>query len=441
MRLPTFLLLAASGLVLSCREGSGDRTMTLIDPGHFHASLIQKNMLEGVSGTVKVFAPEGEELQTYLAAIESFNSRAENPTCWKEEVHAGADYLEALPEAEKGDFVVLAGDNGKKADYLLAAVRKGYHVLSDKPLAIDGKGFSTLKEAYSLAEEKGLVIYDLMTERYDVLNLVSRELTGDKELFGAPVAVAMSSVHHFYKNVSGAVLKRPAWYYDVRRQGEGIADVTTHLVDQVFWQCFPGEAIGIQDVTLKEADHDPTAVTPEQYTASTGVAAFPDDLRDDVADGALQVLSNGSFSFEVKGVPVSIRVRWDYEAPAGSGDTSESLFKGTGATVRLVQDASTGFVRQLFLSAPEEAAGKAEKRLKKKYPYIDFKPSGEGSFLVDIPSGDRPGHEAHFNLVAKTFLAYLDGKDLPAWERTNTLTKYYLTTGAAELARKKNRGK
>ena len=41
-------------------------------------------------------------------------------------------------------------------------------------------------------------------------------------------SITMESVHHFFKNVSGKPLIRPAWYYDVAQQGEGIADVTTH---------------------------------------------------------------------------------------------------------------------------------------------------------------------------------------------------------------------
>ncbi|MFQ8805711.1 MAG: putative oxidoreductase C-terminal domain-containing protein [Alistipes indistinctus] len=35
-------------------------------------------------------------------------------------------------------------------------------------------------------------------------------------------------------------MTRPAWYYDVTQQGEGIADVTTHLIDLAAWKCFPG---------------------------------------------------------------------------------------------------------------------------------------------------------------------------------------------------------
>src|SRR5690606_37021417 len=62
------------------------RLMTL-DPGHFHASLVQKSMYDQVSPTVYVYAKEGDELEAFLASIESYNSRSEDPTNWKMEVY------------------------------------------------------------------------------------------------------------------------------------------------------------------------------------------------------------------------------------------------------------------------------------------------------------------------------------------------------------------
>lgn len=233
----TFCLLAAS-LFGSCSGGGDVRDVELVvlDPGHFHASLLLKNRLEGVSQTVRVYAPEGREAEQYLAAVESYNTRMDDPTAWREVVYTGADCLERMLADGRGDVVVLAGNNRKKTGYILEAVRSGRHVLADKPLAIRREDFDLLKESYRLAREKGVLICDLMTERYDVLNIVARELLGDEALFGRLVpgtaerpAVRMRSVHHFFKTVSGKPLIRPAWYYDVEQQGEGIADVTTQI--------------------------------------------------------------------------------------------------------------------------------------------------------------------------------------------------------------------
>lgn len=120
--------IAAALAVLSlslagCRDR--DLTLTVIAPGHFHASLLQKNMLEGVSPEVNVYAPEGLELQQYLSTVKSFCERKENPASWKENVYAGDDFLERLPEGH-GNIAVLAGNNRLKSDYILTAVEKGY---------------------------------------------------------------------------------------------------------------------------------------------------------------------------------------------------------------------------------------------------------------------------------------------------------------------------
>ena len=63
--------------------------MTL-DPGHFHATLVQKMQLDDVDKTVYVFAPEGSDVQDHLNRIKGFNTRTENPTNWVEENRSGS---------------------------------------------------------------------------------------------------------------------------------------------------------------------------------------------------------------------------------------------------------------------------------------------------------------------------------------------------------------
>ena len=116
----TLTLIALAALIMaSCRSSSEkqrEKTMVIIDPGHFHASLIEKRLLPGVSDTVKVYAPEGQELDAYLEMVESFNERNDEPTSWYQDVHSGKDFLSQVPLAKKGDFVVLAGNNKRKTE-------------------------------------------------------------------------------------------------------------------------------------------------------------------------------------------------------------------------------------------------------------------------------------------------------------------------------------
>ena len=96
-----------------------------------------------------------------------------------------------------------------------------------------------------------------MTERYEVTTILQKLLSQKAEVFGTLTtgskeepAVTKVSVHHFSKIVSGSPLLRPAWFFDVEQQGEGIVDVTTHLVDLVQWECFPEQVLSPSDITM-----------------------------------------------------------------------------------------------------------------------------------------------------------------------------------------------
>lgn len=401
--------------------------LTVIAPGHFHANLLQKYMPEGIEPVVKVYAPEGPEVRSYLSAVQAFNNRAENPTSWIEETHIQSDFLEALPEAEKKEAVLLAGNNRDKSEYILESVKKGYNVLSDKPMAINKEGFDKLREAYEAAESKGLVLMDLMTERYDIVNLLTRDLLNSEELFGGfdltqDTPVSISSVHHFYKKVGGVALTRPAWYYDTAQQGEGIADVTTHLIDLFFWQCFPGQEIPIPEIEMLGASHYPTVITKKQFLASTGERCDSDKL---------EVMANGTLKFAAKGLPVKIDVRWNWCPPKGGGDSFAAVYKGKKCTLSVRTD-KRGSQKEIILSS--QADLNALESVLAKYPGTSYTKLKSGEYLVVIPDGLKVGHEDHFNLVASQFFNYMRGERIPSWESVNTLSKYYITTTAVEMA-------
>ena len=72
----------------------GEIKLVVLDPGHFHASLVLKFPQKQINDTVFVYAPKGEELNQFLSSIKDYNSRAENPTSWVPVVYSGSDYLE-----------------------------------------------------------------------------------------------------------------------------------------------------------------------------------------------------------------------------------------------------------------------------------------------------------------------------------------------------------
>src|SRR3954468_16264961 len=74
------------------KEDSKDSSMVkliTLDPGHFHAALVQKSMYPGIDSIVHVYAPDGPEVESHLALVNGYNSRKESATRWAEEVYKG----------------------------------------------------------------------------------------------------------------------------------------------------------------------------------------------------------------------------------------------------------------------------------------------------------------------------------------------------------------
>ena len=285
--------------------GTEVRLITL-DPGHFHAGLVQKFMYPDVSPVVHVYAPAGPDLQEHLKRVEGFNTRADKPTHWEEKVYTGPDFLQRMLSEKAGNVVVLAGNNARKTEYIERSVAAGFNVLADKPMAITPENFKLLRKAFDRAADKKVLLYDIMTERYEITSIIQRELARMPELFGTlqkgtpeQPAVVIESMHHFFKEVAGKPLIRPAWFYDVRQQGEAVPDVGTHLVDAVQWICFPDQALDWKkDIKVLDAHRWSVKMTPEQFKRSTGQATYPDYFKQDIAaDGSLDVYANGDVTY------------------------------------------------------------------------------------------------------------------------------------------------
>jgi predicted dehydrogenase len=422
-----------------------------VDPGHFHAGLVHGEVYEGVDPVVHVYAPAGPELDRHVAMVEGFNSRAARPTSWELVLHTGDDFLERMVEERPGNVMVAAGNNARKIDYVRRAVDAGIHVLADKPMIIRPEDFDVLRLTLETADRTGVVVNDIMTERHEATSILQAALAHDPDVFGALVpgtpddpAITKESVHFLSKTVAGSQLVRPAWFLDAAQQGEAIVDVSTHLVDLVLWQAFPGTPISYEDpadgVRVLEAETWDTGLTPAWFERITQTDAYPDFLWPDVtADSVLHVAANGAFTFSVRGIVARVSVRWGIENPGG-GDTHFSRIRGTRADLVIRQDSARGYVPTLYVEparGEEEAVGRALRaslgRLADEWPGLGFRASDSGLEVV-IPDSLREGHEAHFARVMRGFLADLGAGGLPAWERANLLTKYYVTTGAYAIA-------
>ena len=454
MRISAFKILLVSFLVHSCTSVPTKKMdqikLITLDPGHFHAGLIQKTMYPQVDSTVYVYAPEGQDLILHLERVDQYNNRPEQPTSWKEEIYVAPDYFEKMLAQKPGNVVVLAGNNRNKSRYISESLKAGLNVLTDKPAIIYPSEFDSLVMAVRFAEKNGLLLYDIMTERFEITSILQRRLALSMDVFGEQIlgtelepGVEKESVHHFYKEVSGKPLKRPGWFMDAAQQGDGVVDVTTHLVDLVQWTCFPDEAIDYKkDIQVLNAVRSSTPMTKSQFQKITGNTTFPDYLNEyKTDDTTISVQSNGEIIWKLKNLVARVKVRWDFQAPVGAGDTHFSRMRGSKSDLVIRQGAEQNFKPVLYIEPNAKEAGyetslrKVFEKIASDYPGMELK-SAENGWEIVIPEKYREGHEAHFARVTEKFIAFLTSKKLPVWEMPNLLSKYYTTTKALELAGK-----
>lgn len=432
------------------RGAKNEVKLITLDPGHFHAALVQKKMYDQVSPIVHVFAPEGSDVQDHLDRINGYNTRADDPTKWQEVVYTGEDFLQKMLTTKPGNVVVLAGNNRKKTEYIKACVDAKLNVLSDKPMCITPENFELLKAAFASAQANGVLLYDIMTERSEITTILQKELANNPAVFGRlkkgtpdDPAIVKESVHYFFKYVSGSPNKRPGWYFDTTQQGEGIVDVTTHLVDLVMWGAFPEQVIDYEkDIRMLRSRRWPTMITKEQYAKVTRLEDFPPYLKGGLnSEGVLPCYANGEMLYTIKGVTTRIAVMWDFEAPEGGGDTHYSIMKGTKCSLVIRQGKEQNYRPELYVEPARgmddavfaKALVAAVDDLAETWPGVKLQRQ-EKSWLISIPDEYRIGHEAHFGQVTDRYLQYLvDGK-LPEWEVPNMIAKYYVTTAALQMA-------
>ena len=422
-------LLLALGCAMSAGGADAPVRLMTLDPGHFHAALIQKEMYPGVDPTVHVFAPLGGDLLLHLGRVSAFNARGERPTRWRLEVHAGDGYEERMLREKPGNVVVLSGRNRGKIDRILASVEAGLNVLADKPWLIAPADFPKLERALEVADRKGLVAYDVMTERSEITTILQRDLGQDPEVAGrigpgseAEPALEMESVHHILKLVAGAPNLRPAWFFDTAEQGEALADVATHLVDLVPFTLFPGQAIDHRsELKVLRARRWPTQLKEEQLLRVTGLKQLPAELASKMAGGGLDYFANGEATFTVRGVHARVKVLWNYEAPSGAGDTHTATLRGSRSRLDVLQGAEQKWLPELYVVANQTSDAAAVRaattrrvaELAKTWPGLAVLDEG-ARLRVVIPERYRVGHEAHFAEVTRTLPGLPEGPGHPA---------------------------
>lgn len=450
------LIVAAAFLAVAAaaqKDTAAVRFMT-IDPGHFHASLVHKEMYPEVSKKIYVYAPLGPDVVEHLNRMIRFNTRAERPTAWEIDVLTGGDFFQRMLKERPGNVAVFSGRNRGKIDYIKSSVENGLNVLSDKPWVIRAEDLPKLESALNTADAKKLIAYDIMTERYEITSILQKEMVNDAAVFGKlemgsveDPAVYMKSVHYIMKMVAGAPNLRPPWFFDITQQGEALTDVGTHLVDLVPWTLFPEQPLDYRkDIRMLAASRWPTVISRDDFRKVTNVPEFPAYLREWVRDGKLNYYCNTQVVYALRGAHVKLDILWDYQAD--HGDTHYAFYRGSKARVVVIQDKEQKYRPETYV-VPNSPALKSEvlaavkarvQALQKAWPGVAVEDMGD-KIWVTTPDKYRVGHEFHFAEVTNHFLQYLKNpKALPAWEKPNMLAKYFVTTKGVELSQKNSKG-
>ena len=436
--------------IMSCTSTEDSNTVKLmtLDPGHFHAALIQKTSYKDIDLTVDVYAPEGPEVNTFLKSIDAYNSRENNPTNWSVNTHLGDNYLQQMISEKPGNVMVVSGKNSKKIDYIHAAVKAGLNVYADKPLVTDPDGLKKLEEVFRIAEENNVLVYDIMTERFEVNTGIQKAFSMVSSVFGELVdgtpenpAISKESIHHLFKYVSGKPLVRPAWFLDTEQQGEGIIDVTTHLVDLVQWEAFPNQIIKSSEIDMLSAKRWPTILSKDQFKKITGLNSYPNYLEKDKIENDLHIYCNGEMNYTIKGKHAKVSVIWNYTAPEGTGDTHQSIMRGTKSDLIIRQGADENFKPTLYINSKDNKGFESKlnlsiSELQVEFPGIKAEKISDKVWKILVPDLLKIGHEAHFGQVTNNFLKYFKKGKLPDWEIPNMKAKYYTTIEAYKLATK-----
>lgn len=132
------------------------------------------------------------------------------------------DIFELL-EREKIDIACVTGTDGERAQILLECIRRGIHVLSEKPLTMTLEELEEVKEAY---RSSSVVLSMLLTMRFVPSYRRIREVIKS----GIIGEVCLANAQKSYK-----LGERPEWQKSHKTFSSTIAFIGIHCVDLIRW--------------------------------------------------------------------------------------------------------------------------------------------------------------------------------------------------------------
>lgn len=135
-----------------------------------------------------------------------------------------SDYARMLDEVPC-DAVAVCDYFGKRGAIVIEALRRGKHVICDKPICTTVGEFRRIQ---ALAAEKRLVLSVMLDIRDKGIYRRVRQLVADGAI-GEVHGITVSGQHPLLLGI------RPAWYFEPGKHGGTLNDISIHAFDTIRW--------------------------------------------------------------------------------------------------------------------------------------------------------------------------------------------------------------
>ena len=135
-----------------------------------------------------------------------------------------SDHERVLEEVEC-DVIAVGDSYGRRAEIILAALRSGRHVISDKPPCIR---LEELDEIERVAHDRGLVV-GCMLDMRDIAVYLGLRDTIQAGNIGEVHAISFDGQHPLLYG------QRPDWYFEPGMHGGVLNDIAIHAIDFIPW--------------------------------------------------------------------------------------------------------------------------------------------------------------------------------------------------------------
>ncbi len=166
---------------------------------------------------------------SFVRVVGAFEADAETRAAMEREngVKFTYDTYEQLLADPSVDAVAIGDYYSIRGSRVIAALKAGKHVISDKPLCTTEK---EAKEIRRLAEEKGLALYLMLDLRFEPAFFTAKKLI-ENGAIGKIAQICFGGQHPLLYH------ERPRWYFEEGKHGGVINDIAIHGIDIIRYMC------------------------------------------------------------------------------------------------------------------------------------------------------------------------------------------------------------